>query len=76
MPPNKDEGHGGTNADGTKSAEYCSHCFQNGRFTEPDLTADQMQEKVKGKIMNMGFPKFAAGFMAKSIPKLKRWKNN
>lgn len=73
MPLKKDEKGGGTNADGTKSNMYCSRCFENGTFTQPDLTAQKMQKLVKGKLKEMGFPGFVAGFFTKGIPKLKRW---
>ncbi len=74
MPLSKDENGGGTEADGRKSGMYCSHCYQNGTFVPPDITLEQMQERVKGKIKEMGFPGFLAGFFTKNIPKLERWK--
>jgi hypothetical protein len=73
MPLNKDEGHGGTNVDGSHSTEYCSKCFANGQFTEPNMTLQQMQEKVKGKMKEMHFPKFMANYFTKDMDKLKRW---
>ena len=74
MPLKRDEKGGGTNADGTKSKMYCSHCYEKGKFTMPDMTVPQMQERVKGKLKEMGFPGFLAGFFTKGIPKLERWK--
>ena len=74
MPLSKDEQGGGTNADGSKSGIYCSHCFQGGRFSMPDLTASQMQELVRGKLKSIGFPGFVAGMFTRRIPKLERWK--
>jgi len=74
MPLKRDEKGGGTNADGTKSAMYCSRCYENGKFTSPDFTVDQMQKLVTGKLKEMGFPGFIAGFFTKGIPKLERWK--
>lgn len=73
MPMNKDAMGGGTNADGTKSIEYCSKCYQNGQFVDRDITVEQMREKVNAKIGSMGFPKFAARFMTRNIYRLKRW---
>lgn len=74
MPLNKDPQHGGTNADGSKSTIYCSYCYQNGRFIQPDITVEEMQAFVKGKLKEMGFPGFLAGMFTKGIPKLERWK--
>lgn len=75
MPLKKDEKGGGTNADGTKSLNYCSHCFQSGQFTSPELTVKQMQQRVKGKMKEMGFPAFLSWFFTLGIPKLKRWQS-
>ena len=74
MPLKKDPTGGGTNTDGTKSTVYCSLCYENGAFKNPDWTAEQMQSFVKNKLKDMGFPGFIAGFFSMGIPKLKRWK--
>jgi hypothetical protein len=74
MPLKKDEAGGGTNLDGTKSIMYCSHCFQDGEFTNPDIDVNQMKTLVKGKLKEMGFPGFMGGFFTMNIPKLERWK--
>jgi hypothetical protein len=75
MPLKKDPQGGGTEANGAKSAMYCSHCYQGGKFTTPDITVSEMQTLVKGKMKEMGFPGFLSGFFTKGIPKLERWKN-
>ena len=41
MPLDKPE-DAGTEADGTLSGEYCRYCYQNGAFTAPDATMDDM----------------------------------
>lgn len=74
MPLSKDENGGGTEKDGTRSRIYCSHCYQSGEFTLPDLTVDQMKQRVKDKIVEFGMAKFIAGFFTRNIPKLERWK--
>lgn len=74
MPFSKDPEHGGTNADGTKNAMYCSYCYKEGNFTQPDFTIKEMQKFCKGKMKEMGFPGFIAGFFTLGIPKLERWK--
>lgn len=73
MPLKRDEKGGGTEADGSKSVTFCSHCYEGGKFTLPDITVDKMQVLVKGKIKEAGFPGFIAGFFTKKIPKLERW---
>jgi len=74
MPMNKDPNNGGTNSDGTKNLIYCSYCYENGDFTQPDITVNEMKELVKGKMKEMGFPGFLVGFFTQGIPKLERWK--
>ena len=73
MPLSRDEKGGGTEADGRKSSQYCSHCYAAGRFTDPDLTAEQMVEKVRGKMKEMHIPGFLAKAFTKDIPTLGRW---
>ncbi len=76
MPLSQDEQGGGTNTDGTKTAEYCSHCFQQGQFTEPHLTAQQMVAKVLDMLRSKGIPDSQADMLSKGILYLKRWKSS
>jgi len=76
MPFKKDPIRGGTNADGSKSSMYCSHCYSSGLFTRPDTTAAEMKSLVIEKLVEMKFPRFIAKLFAMNIPKLERWKNN
>ncbi|MEZ5195505.1 MAG: zinc ribbon domain-containing protein [Bacteroidales bacterium] len=75
MPLSKDPEKGGLESDGTKNKLYCSYCYVDGKFVNPDITVDEMKILVKGKMKEMGFPGFIAGFFTKGIPKLERWKN-
>ncbi|MDP1621210.1 MAG: zinc ribbon domain-containing protein [Bacteroidales bacterium] len=74
MPLKKDEKGGGTHADGSKSAMYCSLCYKDGKFFRPDITAKEMQQLVKGKLKEMGFPGIIVWFFTSNIPRLERWK--
>ena len=73
MPLSKDPRGGGSEANGTKNLMYCSHCYQKGKFVLPDISVDQMVERVKTKMKAIGFPGFMAGFFTRRIPKLERW---
>ncbi|WP_305065382.1 zinc ribbon domain-containing protein [Methanococcoides sp.] len=53
MPLEKDEDFG-ANADGTKSDEYCLYCYQNGKFTQPDITLEEMIEQTSKAIDKEG----------------------
>lgn len=35
----------GTEKDGSKSERYCSYCYADGAFLEPDITFEQMLAK-------------------------------
>jgi Putative zinc ribbon domain len=73
MPLRRDEAGGGTNRDGSRSTEYCSHCYQDGRFTEPNISVEEMMAKVEGKLRTMHIPGFVARRITQGIPKLDRW---
>ena len=75
MPLSKDPEGGGTEANGSRSGEYCSKCYRAGQFTEPNITASQMVAKVEGKLREMHFPGFLARRFARDIPSLRRWQS-
>lgn len=75
MPLKKSPNGGGTNADSSISTKYCDFCYEKGQFKQSDITATEMQEFVKNKMKDMGFPGFLAFLFSKGIPKLERWKN-
>jgi len=73
MPINKDPEQGGSNADGSKTDEYCSLCYQDGKFFQPDLNAKEMQAFCVEKMTEQGMPKLVAWLFTRGIPKLRRW---
>ena len=73
MPLKRDEKGGGTNADGTRSTMYCSHCYEDGHFIVPDISVAEMQARVREKIVEFGMPSCVAGMFTRKIPKLARW---
>jgi hypothetical protein len=75
--PLRNERDLGTNADGSKNAEYCCFCFQNGKFTDEGATMEQKIDKMVGKAKEMNIPENQARKMAERIlPTLKRWSGN
>jgi hypothetical protein len=75
MPMDKDPGNGGTNADGTKSAKYCSLCYESGSFRGDFKSSGEMVEFVKGKLKEMGYGPLKRWFYTSHISQLERWKN-
>lgn len=74
MPLSKDPLDGGSNADGSLSSEYCSHCYRRGVFTQPNITQQEMMKLVEGKLRSMHFPGFLARRFAREVPTLRRWR--
>lgn len=78
MPLASDEAKG-SNADGSKSEDYCAFCYQNGAFTQ-DMTMDEMIEinikyidewnKDAGTSLT---PDEAREQLREFMPRLKRW---
>lgn len=66
----------GTNEDGSLNPEFCKDCFQNGKYTEPDITLNEMIIRKSKEMMekNPRLPETAAtGITTNFIPALKRW---
>ncbi|MFZ0449783.1 MAG: zinc ribbon domain-containing protein [Desulfatiglandaceae bacterium] len=66
----------GTRADGAKSEEYCTYCFQEGKFTEPDISMQEIIDRCVAIIgeRNIMPEDEARDLMTKAIPTLKRWR--
>lgn len=66
----------GTNADGSQNFKFCMHCFQNGAFTQPNITMDEMIKGCIGIMVQYGTNEAdAKDKMEHIIPILERWKN-
>mgnify|MGYP000910533472 CR=1 FL=1 len=74
MPLLRDE-DSGTEADGSLSTEYCFYCYQDGRFTEPELTEEQAIMKYAPMLAsNLGIPPVEAEEMVQQyLLTLPRW---
>ena len=66
----------GTEADGSKSVDYCKHCYNNGAFTNPNCTLEEMIETTAAiMVKDFGFsPEEAKKQCNEGIPTLKRWR--
>ncbi len=75
MPMHKPEDFG-IEANGIRSNDYCTYCYQEGAFVQPDITREGMIDFCTNILMEKGImPKEQASIMLKqTIPNLKRWK--
>ena len=66
----------GTNADASENHEFCKMCFENGAYTQPELTVEQMVESSVHFMTNsLNFEETKARELSAGvIPHLKRWK--
>lgn len=72
----KDPQKGGTNTDGSINLKYCSYCYQNGKLTQPNFTAKQMQTFCIEKMKEMGIPRFVGWLFTRNIHKLEHRKES
>lgn len=65
----------GTEADGSKSEKWCTLCYADGRFRNPEMTQDEMVSVVDTALREQ---KSSAAFRylaRKQIPRLERWQH-
>ena len=70
----------GSNADGSKSKDYCKYCWVDGAYGKPDETMEEMIEsglpwRIKSEKNPDGYPdaETAKSEMTKFFSTLKRW---
>ena len=69
----------GTEKDGSKSADYCCYCYQNGEFENKDMTLEEMIEVCAPFLIEAGQAsdaESARAMLNEFLPKLKRWTTN
>ncbi len=75
MPLKRDVQGGGSEKDGTRSAMYCSSCYQNGTFIQPEMSVQEMQRFVDDVLKNEMKWWWPFRWLAiQQIPSLARWK--
>jgi hypothetical protein len=66
----------GTEATGTKCDDYCQECYQDGDFSEPEITMKDMIEKnviITAENLDISLDK-ARSYLESLLPTLKRWR--
>ncbi|MFX0052983.1 MAG: zinc ribbon domain-containing protein [Candidatus Hodarchaeota archaeon] len=65
----------GTEADGTRSDDYCCDCYEAGEFIEPEITIKEMIEMsvtTTAKSLEITLDE-ARIYLESLLPTLKRW---
>jgi len=63
----------GTEKDGSRTNEYCKYCYQDGQFTHPEMTLDEMQEHMMKYMEKERLPQDIIERAVDRLPFLKRW---
>jgi hypothetical protein len=64
-----------TERNGSPSHEYCKYCYQNGEFTSPGITLDEMKERMTKMMDKKKLPEDILEAALSRLPHLKRWKD-
>jgi hypothetical protein len=55
--------------------KYCSYCYVDGKFTQPDMTVEEMKAFCVEKLREMKIPRFVGRFLVRNLHKLERWRS-
>ena len=66
----------GTEKDGTRNSDYCKYCYVNGKFTNPDLTLEEMIDHMMKRMEKDRLPEDVIEIAISRLPFLKRWSSN
>lgn len=73
--PLTDEALLGTEKEGHKNQDYCTYCYEEGNFKQPNLTVEEMIDICVPHLKGDGMPANEARTMLTSfLPSLKRWR--
>ena len=64
----------GWEKDASRNADYCKYCYQNGQFTQPNLTLEEMKTNVKTRMEAMNTDADLIDLTVSILPNLKRWR--
>ena len=64
----------GTEEDNSPSFEFCKYWYQNGEFTSPGLTLDEMKDRITRMMDKETVPDDVWEAAINRLPRLKRWK--
>ena len=73
MPMRRDPEGGGREADGTRNDHYCSLCYRDGDFIQPEMDVRQMQDLCIDKLREEHIPRPLGWLMTRNLPRLERW---
>ena len=66
----------GTEKNGLKNQEYCKFCYDQGGFTNPNLTLDEMKKTLENQMRKLKLSDEMIQEAVSILPPLNRWKSN
>lgn len=66
----------GTEKNGLKNQEYCKFCYDQGGFINPNLTIDEMKERVENQMKKLKLSDEAIQEAISVLLPLNRWKSS
>lgn len=67
----------GTDRDGSINTEYCHYCYEEGEFTDKEISLEEKMAKNINIAIKMGMSKVAASNLASNtLPALRRWRKS
>ena len=64
----------GTEKDGSKSEDYCKYCYQDGAFTHPGISLEEMISSMISKMEKDKIPEDIIETAVSRLSNLKRWR--
>jgi hypothetical protein len=64
----------GTEKDGSPKKYFCKYCYENGQFTNPHITLEEMKTRVRDQMKKMKIDDETIAIAVDSLPNLKRWR--
>lgn len=61
---------------GESVIRFCSFCYQDGQFIEPNLSLDEMLTRVKLVLQRQNHSRIIIFFMLRIVKTLERWKTS
>ena len=63
----------GSEANGSKSHLYCRYCYQEGRFTHPDMSLDKMKAHIRNFMQKKNMDEMMIARTIRNLHTLGRW---
>jgi len=73
IPLNRDLIFSEKSEDEKRNTKYCSHCFKDGQFIDPEMTITKMKNEIDKRCKELGLSRFQAYLWKADLENLDRW---